>query len=352
MTHQELLQTLQDLGLTEYQSKAYLAAVRAGSTRASDLVDESGVPQGRIYNVIDDLEDLGLLEVRSGSNGKEVTAPSPKTVLEELKRRRIDDLSNTISVAASGLEELHQRDERDSSDYVSMVKREETALRHARRAIDAADYWLTLCVSEEYYDELEPDLVEAAGRGATVRLLLVGADPREVGRDFPDAFRVRYRATADMFVVADLGYGIYSSKHPTQDRQPYIISQEQNLVLLFQNYGEQVWSASRVVQEASKFPRRYLDPWRAIIDLRERLVAGEDLVASVEGRRTGSRERGTWEGPIVDFDLGGPVDADYMVLPPTYASLSLDTADGPVKVGGWKATFEDVAANGVEVWTG
>jgi hypothetical protein len=29
--------------------------------------------------------------------------------------------------------------------------------------------------------------------------------------------------------------------------------------------------------------------------------------------------------------------------------LTLETDDGTVKIGGWKATFEDVAATGIEV---
>lgn len=349
MTDQELLRKLQDVGLTEYQSKAYVAAVRSGRARPSELVDESGVPQGRIYGVIDDLEDIGLVEVRSGTNGKEVSAPSPQTVLEDLKRRRVTELSETVSGVASDLEELHQRDDGDPDEFVSMVKRDETALRHAKRAIDTADYWLTVCVSGDRYSELESDLIEAASRGVTVRVLFIGADPEEVGREFPDAFRVRYRAAADMFVFADHTYGIYSSKHLTQDPQPYIITQEQNLVLLFQNYGEQVWHASKTIQEATSFPRRYLDPWRVLIDVRERLDGGDGLDATVKGRKTGTQERGSWEGPIIDYDFGGPGDVDYMSSPPTYASLTLETDEGNLKIGGWKATFEDVAATFIEV---
>lgn len=349
MTDRELLQDLQDLGLTEYQSRAYVAAVGAGEARPSELVDDSGVPQGRIYGVIDDLEDLGLVEVRSGSRGKVVTAPSPQTVLADLKRRRIDTLSESISAATSELEKRHERTDTDGDDFVSMVKRDETALRHAKRAIESAEYWLTVCIPDSLYDELEPYLRDAAARETTVRLLLTGADPAEVDYDFDEGFRVRYREAADTFVVADRTYGIFSSKHPAQDRQPYIISQEPNLVLLFQNYGQQVWNASRVVQEVSTFPRRYLDPWRAINEIGELLDGGADLVAVADGRRTDSSERGTWEGPIVAHEIGGPADIDYTSSPPTFATLTLETDDGPVTVGGWKATFEDVAARGIEI---
>ncbi|MUV56789.1 TrmB family transcriptional regulator [Halogeometricum sp. CBA1124] len=352
MNEHELLQELEDLGLTEYQSRTYLAAVRAGEARPSGLVDDSGVPQGRIYGVIDTLEEMGLVEVRAGPQGKEVSAPSPKVVLDDLKRRRIDDLTETVSSVATGLEELHHRSDGEPRSFVSMVKRDETALRHARRAIDAAEYWLTVCLPDERYVELEPHLLEAADRGVTVRVLFIGTDPDEVGRTFPDRFHIRHRAAADTFVVADRTYGIFSSKHPVQDRQPYIITQEPNLVLLFQNYGEQVWHASRVVQTSPSFPRRYLDPWRTVIDLGERFEAGEEFSAVVEGRRTGHRERGRWAGPIVAYDVGGPADVDYTNSPPTYATLTVETDDETVKVGGWKATFEDVAARGIEVRTG
>lgn len=349
MTDRALLRELQDLGLTEYQSKAYVAAVRAGQARPSELVDESGVPQGRIYGVIDELEELGLVEVHSGLGGKEVSAPPPGTVLEDLKRRRVDDLSETVSTVASELEPLHGRSDGEPTGFVSMAKREETALRHARRAIDAAEYWLTVCVPDRLYTQLEADLVDAADRGVTVRVLFIGTDPEEVGREFPATFDIRYRAAADTFVVADRSYGIFSSKHPAQDRQPYIITQEPNLVLLFQNYGEQVWNASRVVQTVDAFPRRYLDPWRTVIALRDRFDAGERFEVTVRGRRTDVRETDTWEGPVVAYDVGGPADVDYMNSPPTYASLTVETADGPVKIGGWKATIEDVAATGIEV---
>jgi sugar-specific transcriptional regulator TrmB len=349
MVDRELLQHLQDLGLTEYQSRAYVAAVGAGEARPSELVDDSGVPQGRIYGVIDDLEELGLVEVRSGSQGKVVSAPSPQTVLADLKRRRIDDLSDSISAATSELEQRHRRTDTDRNDFVSMVKRDETAKRHAKQAIEAAEYWLTVCIPDSLYGELESYLREAVDRGTTVRLLLTGTDPAEVDFDLDDRFRIRYREAADTFVVADRTYGIFSSKHPAQDRQPYIITQEPNLVLLFQNYGQQVWNASRVVQEVSTFPRRYLDPWRAISELGELLDGDADLVAIVDGRRTDSRERRTWEGPIVAHEIGGPAEIDYTNSPPTFASLTLETDDGTVTVGGWKATFEDIAARGIEV---
>ena len=48
-----IIDTLQEIGLTEYQSRAYVAAVSLGTARLSALSDESDIPQQRIYDVVD-----------------------------------------------------------------------------------------------------------------------------------------------------------------------------------------------------------------------------------------------------------------------------------------------------------
>lgn len=349
MSDNEIVDHLQELGLTEYQSRAYLAAVKLGRATPTDLADESGVPQARIYDVIDDLTDHGLIEVHSKSRGKEVTAPSPQTVLNQFKRRQIDDLSQRISTAVSSLEQVYHQAEENPEAYVTMVSREESALRHVRQAIDAAEREVTVSIEGHLYPEVRDELFDAVDRNVTARLLLNEDDPDLDRYEFPEDLRVRYRRTADTLIAADRTYGVFSSKHPAQTGQPYIITQERNLVLLFQNFSEQIWSASAVVQTGDGFPRRYLDPWRAIIDLGPELDDGAEFHATAWGTNTTTHRESTWEGRIVDYELAGPVDADYTVSVPVEASLTLATDDGEVTVGGWKATLEDVAAEGLEI---
>lgn len=349
MRDTQTVEHLQDLGLTEYQSRAYLAAVKLGRATPTDLAEESDVPQARIYDVINDLKDHGLVEVQTQSRGKEVTAPSPQTVLDQFKRRRIDELSERVSTAVSDLEQVYHRSEENPDAFVTMVSREESAMRHVRRAIEQAEWWLTISIEDHLYPEIRDLLADALDRNVTVRLLLSEAAPDLKRYSFPPALRVRYRKTADTMIAADREYGVFSSKHPARSGQPYIITQERNLVLLFQNYSEQIWPTSEVVQEGDGFSRRYLDPWHAIIDLREHLDAGEELYATVRGTNTSTYRQETWEGQIVDYELSGPVDTDYVTSTPVEASLIVETDHGPMTVGGWKATIEDVAAAGLEI---
>jgi len=349
MTEAQIIDHLQALGLTEYQSRAYLAAVRLGRATPPELADDSGVPQGRIYDVIDDLEGHGLVEVHAQTRGKEVSAPPPQTVLNQFKRRRIDELSQNISTAVSELEQVYHHTDQNTDAFVTMVSRDESALRHVRRAIETAEWWLTISIDSHRYPEIRTEIKDALDRNVTVRLLLSESDPTVESDGFPDALRVRHRATADTLVAADRKYGVFSSKHPARSGQPYIITQERNLVLLFQTYSEQIWAASTVYQAGDGFPRTYLDPWRAIIDLESELSGGRPLYATVQGTNTKTHRQSRWEGEIVDYELSGPVATDFSTAAPVQASLVLSTDRGEVSVGGWKATIEDVAADGLVV---
>jgi len=351
---EDVFDSLRELGLTEYQSRTYVAAVRLGTARPNDLADESNVPQARIYGVIDELEDRGLVEVHQRSKGKEVTAPPPEQALDGLKRRHISEFTETANEAAASLSRLHER-KRASGEFVSMVSHRESALRHAERAIESAEWWLTLSLSPELYRRLADDVAAALDRGVTVRLLLRADDDGDQagqalpGHSFPEGLRVRYRELADTFVLADRQYGVYSSARPTGDSEPYIIMQEPNLVLVFQSYAEQIWPASEVVRTGDGLPRRYLDPWHAVADLRERLDAGEPFIATVTGRETATGAAGTWTGRVAGYDVAGPTEADFSMAIPVTASLTIETDEGTVSVGGWKARVEDVAADGVEI---
>jgi sugar-specific transcriptional regulator TrmB len=355
MNEDELIDELREVGLTKYESQAYVAAVRLGSGRPNELADSSGVPQARIYDVIDDLREMGLVEVQERSQGKEVHAPPPSVVLDELRQRHIAELTDRIDAVSSSLADLHNY-EQTSEGFVTMVSLRESALRHVKQAIDDAEWWLTMALPVDVYDAVADNIADATDRGVTVRIVVDGdearsADPRpgRMGPSFPEDVAVRHRPSLDTFAFADRTYGIFNSKHPQAESQPYIITQERNLVLLFQMYAEQVWTGSKTIQTGGGLPKRYLDPWRAIVDLRDGLDADTTFVAEVDGRETHTRSPGTWTGEVVDYEIGGPVGGSFDAVAPTTASLTLDTDDDELTVGGWKATIEDIAADGLQV---
>lgn len=347
-----LAEHLQELGLTEYQSRAYIAIVNLVDDRPSKIVEESGVPQARIYDIIDDLSEMGLVEIHEQSGGKTVSAPSPEIALESFKERHVDQFSSTVDLVSGELKKTHER-ERTTEGSVTILSHEKSANRHMRRAIEEAEWWISLSLPPDRYEKLEPEIRDALDRGVTVRLVVATSDIGEnvEAEEFPNALRVRTRQISDVLVAADRTYGVYSGELPTNSSsRSYHVVTNQNLVLQFQHYYEQIWTSSRTVQEGDSLPTRYLDPWRAILDLQSAFDNGDLLETRVVGHETDSRVSNTWTGRIVDYELQGPIQADYTVSIPVQASLVIDTGGETLSVGGWKAHVEDIAAEGLEIF--
>lgn len=348
MDEERVIEYLRDLGLNEYQSRAYVATVSLVNARPSKIVEESGVPQARIYDVIDDLSDMGLVEVHERSGGKTVSAPSPEIVLDSFKERHLSEYENKIELVSNELEKAHDQ-QRNTQGSVTMLSHDESAVRHMRQALDAAEWWVSLSLTPDLYEKLQPKISDALDRGVTVRLVIAtdAFDTELEAISFPHALHVRSRSLSDILVIADRTYGVFSSKMPIDRDQSYIVVQEVNLALQFQQYYEQIWTSSHTIQDGDSFPRRYLDPWRAILDLQDALDSDEQFEVEVEGYETASRTKGMWKGQIVDYELEGPIEADYAVSLPVTATLTIDTGDEQLTVGGWKANLEDIATEGL-----
>jgi hypothetical protein len=172
---------------------------------------------------------------------------------------------------------------------------------------------------------------------------------------FPDRLCVRQRTTNETMALADRNYGLYSNPVPQSRSESYFIARESALVETFQGYFETVRRGAPALQLSDALPRKYIDPWRAILDLQQRLDDDDPLDASVTGHRVGETGGETWEGRIVDYQLTGLVEADYSVVRPETATITIDTDDGELVVGDHRAgalettADVDIAADGLEV---
>lgn len=58
--------SLRDLGLTEYESLAYLALVKSGELTAGKVSELTSIPYSKVYSVLDSLDRKGWIEVKGG----------------------------------------------------------------------------------------------------------------------------------------------------------------------------------------------------------------------------------------------------------------------------------------------
>jgi sugar-specific transcriptional regulator TrmB len=79
--------SLEALGLTGSEVKAYVALLRGGTMTASDVSREARIPYSKVYDALESLHERGWVEEQKG-RPIVYTAKPPDTALEELKSRQ------------------------------------------------------------------------------------------------------------------------------------------------------------------------------------------------------------------------------------------------------------------------
>lgn len=171
----EAVETLQELGLKEYEARCFVALTRVDSATAREISDVSEVPRTRVYDAISNLEAAGLISTQHGSpkRFRAVEIEEASRILRRQKADRIDALETQLHSLGPPADE--------SSD----ARRQEVWSLHGSTAIQtrtedhvaSADDEVILLVVEESLltDELLERLRAAMDRGVAV--VVGGATP-------------------------------------------------------------------------------------------------------------------------------------------------------------------------------
>ncbi|WP_049927354.1 TrmB family transcriptional regulator [Halopiger goleimassiliensis] len=92
----ERAELLSELGLSNYEARAYVTLARNGAMTADDVADESGVPTGRIYDVLNSLVDRSLARADDG-RPRTYTHVEPGEAVGRLLERRVEELEQERS---------------------------------------------------------------------------------------------------------------------------------------------------------------------------------------------------------------------------------------------------------------
>ena len=173
--------TLMNMGLNEYQALALAHLMYLGETKATTLSKASGVPNARIYGVLDELSQRGLIIMRPGRpalyaplSPEEIADALASASREEIRRRlsvvetyRVDfeDAARNIYLKAGASEQR--------TSLMRVVSVGDVSLEETRKLYRAARGELLISTrAMEYLDQVWGDLVGTLGRGVSVRILM------------------------------------------------------------------------------------------------------------------------------------------------------------------------------------
>ncbi len=191
----EIQKALETLGLTEYETKAYISLVEKGTSTAGTLSKQTEIPHSKIYEVLMRLEKRKLIETQKGrpiffkaikpstaietietqlktNLQKEFT--ERKTNLENTYAKRVTEISDAQKLVIEELEDLFGKSEvvEPSEDIVWTIRGKANLNSQAKEIILSAQTEVRLRIPYDDFTEVEPTVKTAHAKGVKIQLLV------------------------------------------------------------------------------------------------------------------------------------------------------------------------------------
>jgi len=168
---QKVYAGLMSLGLSEYESKTYVALVGVGEANARELHEVSGVPRTRVYDILRKLVKKGFVLVQEGSP-THYKPVEPREVIGRLK----DEIIVNADESLAELENLKMKKRREMS-LIWVVRGEWTVKSKIEELVSSAKEELTVgCSNPDFFYEI----LGMAGENVHVTCVFIGGFREEL----------------------------------------------------------------------------------------------------------------------------------------------------------------------------
>ena len=172
---------LTNMGLNEYQASALAHLMYLGETKATIVSKASGVPNARVYGVLDELSQKGLIIVRPGRPA--LYAPlTPQEVSDALITASREEIRKELSLIESYRGEFEKVSEKvflkagtseQRTSLIRIVSVGDVSLEETKKLYkNAKDTLLISTRAMEYFDEVKDELINTMNRGVDVKILM------------------------------------------------------------------------------------------------------------------------------------------------------------------------------------
>lgn len=167
------IESLQQLGFTAYEAKAYAALIDEDGLNGYELAKKTGIPRANIYAVAEKLAERGAI-LRSEQNGSQrYSAVPPKQLLHSLEA----EYKRALGTAKKAME----RQTRQTANHAVFNLRDNELIARARQIIDNTQSELFIGIEQREAGVLAQSMQHAADRGVNINTLCMQACDQECG---------------------------------------------------------------------------------------------------------------------------------------------------------------------------
>ncbi len=242
----ELIDDLENFGLSEYESKAYAALVSAGkASSVTELSQLCDVPRSNLYSVLEKLNKKGLVEVQKG-RPQLFKALDPENTLKEIEEQKKKKLERSREDAIGKLNDLQGEEKADTfPTLVWGVKGYDSVIKKMKDVIDRADNQLFINSPDAdiFIQELYEDLEEAKKKGVKIK---ISTEENEEFEELREVAMVRTREKIHgIDIVSDEEEVIIAPKLPAVG----VWVDNEEMAQHVKNFLDVVWKDSKILKD-------------------------------------------------------------------------------------------------------
>ena len=171
---------LEELGLTNYELRVYLALLEYGMMAASQVSRSADIPYSKIYEVLGNLEKKGWIEIQRGRPSRYYSKP-PSEAVETMKLRLEETLRASERVILADLQPLYERREVRERPDIWIVRGQYNILAKIKEIFTRTVREIQLAIPllpKQAADLLAPALMGLRVRGVKVVILITEDTPK------------------------------------------------------------------------------------------------------------------------------------------------------------------------------
>jgi len=185
---------LREIGLTEYETRAYLFLLQMGVTTASRISEHANVPYSKVYEVLNSLEKKGWIKTHSG-RPRRYYPRSPAEALEAARLRLVNMMETWRKSVLEELQPLYDKGEVREKPDVWILRGESDAVAKLKEIIRNAESELMIAapaLTKPLVDAVLPILMKLIDTNVRLFIMLSRNQNLDL-RNLPKFGEVRVR---------------------------------------------------------------------------------------------------------------------------------------------------------------